>query len=195
MRKLAPTRGARRVFSGAAIALALTGAVAAQPSATKGAKPPTLSMAFQPKTYVDGVMLQVILGERALLRLDSAGNPVLEGVEKGQLAAAHPDGTVAESFKPPADGQIAAALDGSAEKRGTSLKIWNGTGKPIEYKAIILVLKQGETLQAVPVPTCPVAPGHIRLETWPAPVVAVGLSRFKPASPESLVQTACNQGK
>jgi hypothetical protein len=195
MGKSMSPRGVRRVFSVAVIALAFAAAAAAQPPATTSAKPPSLSMAFQPKTYVDGVMLQVVLGERALLRLDSAGNPVLESVEKGQLAAAHPDGTVSESFTPPPEGEIAAALDGSAEKRATSLKIWNGTDKPIEYKAILLVLKQGQTLQAVPVPTCPVAPGHIRLETWPAPVVAIGLSRFKPASPEELVQAACNQGK
>jgi hypothetical protein len=195
MAKSAPPRGVWRVFSATAIALALAGAAAAQPSATTGAKPPSLSMAFQPKTYVDGEILQVILGERALLRLDSGGNPVLDNVEKGQLAAAHPEGSVTETFTPPPDGEIAAALDGSAEKRATSLKVWNGTAQPIEYKAILLVLKQGGVLQAVPAPTCPVEPGHIRLETWPAPVVAVGLSRFKPASPEALIQTACNQGK
>ena len=195
MRKPASPRRVWRVFCASAIGLTLAGAAAAQPSATTSANPPSLSMAFQPKTYVDGVMLQVILGERALLRVDSGGAPVLDSVEKGQLAAAHPQGAVSESFTPPPDGTIAAALDGSAEKKATSLKIWNGTSQPIEYKAIVLVLKQGQTLEALPVPTCPVAPGHIRLETWPAPVVAVGLSRFKPASPESLVQTACNRGK
>jgi hypothetical protein len=194
MAKSTSPRGVWRVFCGAAIALTVATAAAAQTSAPTAAKPP-LSMGFEPKTYVDGVMLQVILGERALLRLDSGGNPVLDTVEKGQLAAAHPDGAVRETFTPPPDGEIAAALDGSAEKRATSLKIWNGTAQPIEYKAILLVLKEGGVLQAVPAPTCPVAPGHIRLETWPAPVVAVGLSRFKPASPDALIQTACNQGK
>ena len=180
-----------RIFSGAVVALLLAGAAdAAEPAA---AAPTT--MAFQPKTYVDGAILQVILGERALFRLDDGGQPVLDSVEKGQLAVAHPDGAVTEAFKPPPDGEVAVALDGSAEKKATSLKIWNGTSEPIEYRAIVLVLKQGQTLQAMPVPTCPVAPGHVRLETWPAPIVAVGLSRFKPASKTALIQPACNQGK
>jgi len=194
MSKSTSPRGVWRVFSGTTVALTLAAAAAAQPSATTGANP-SLSMRFEPKTYVDGEFLQVVLGERALMRLDSGGNPVLDSVEKGQLAAAHPEGAVTETFTPPPDGEIAAALDGSAEKRATSLKIWNGTGQPIEYRAVLLVLKEGGVLQPVPAPTCPVAPGHIRLETWPAPVVAVGLSRFKPASPEALLQTACNQGK
>jgi hypothetical protein len=135
-----------------------------------------------------------MLGQRALVRLDDGGQPVLDGVEKGQLAVAHPDGAVAESFKPPPKGVIAAALDGSAEKRATSLKIWNGTGHAVEYRAIVLVL-HGQSLRAMPVPTCPVAAGHVRLETWPAPIVAVGLSRFKPATKAALAQPACNGGK
>lgn len=181
----------RRAFFGTAVALMLAGAANGAEPASAAA--PT--MAFQPKTYVDGAILQVILGERALFRLADGGKPVLDSVEKGQLAAAHPDGAVTEEFKPPPDGMVAAALDGSAEKKATSLKIWNGTSEPIEYRAIVLVLKQGQTLQAMPVRTCPVAPGHVRLETWPAPVVAVGLSRFVPASKTALIQTACNQGK
>lgn len=182
------------VFAGAAMALimALAGAAAAQAPAAKPAAPP--SMAFKPETFVDNGILQVILGERALFRLKD-GKPVLDKVEKGQLAVAHPDGAVKEEFQPPPDGVIAVALDGSAEKRATSLKIWNGASEPIEYRAILLVLKEGQKLDAVTVPTCPVAPGHVRLETWPAPVVAVGLSRFRPASKTALIQTACNQGK
>jgi hypothetical protein len=190
----------RRVLSGTALTLMLAGAASAaappaKPAKPAAAKPAPQTMAFQPKTYVDGAILQVILGERALFRLDSGEKPVLDNVEKGQLAAAHPDGAVNETFAPPPDGLIAAALDGSAEKRATSLKIWNGTSQPIEYRAIVLVMKQGQTLQAMPVPTCPVAPGHVRLETWPAPIVAVGLSRFKPATKAALIQPACNRGK
>jgi hypothetical protein len=177
-------------LTGLAASLALASAA---PAADVAAKPPA-SMAFQPKTFVDGATLQVMLGQRALVRLDDGGQPVLDGVEKGQLAVAHPDGAVAESFKPPPRGVIAAALDGSAEKRATSLKIWNGTAHPIEYRAIVLVL-HGQTLRAMPVPTCPVAAGHVRLETWPAPIVAVGLTRFTPASTASLAQPACNGGK
>lgn len=193
-----------RASSGAAAAapmliaasLAFAGAASAAPPApAPGAKSAPQTLAFEPKTYVDGAILQVLIGERALFRLDSGEKPVLDSVEKGQLAAAHPEGAVTETFAPPPDGTIAAALDGSAEKKATSLKIWNGTGQPIEYRTIVLIMKQGQTLEALPVPTCPVAPGHVRLETWPAPIVAVGLSRFKPASKAALIQPACNQGK
>jgi hypothetical protein len=191
-----------RLLIGLVTSLALAGTAmaaepAAKPAAPQTAAPQTATpqtMAFEPKTFVDGAILQVILGERALVRVDDAGKPVLDSVQKGQLAVAHPDGAVTESFTPPPEGVIAAALDGSAEKRATSLKIWNGTGQPIEYRAIVLVLQSGQTLRAMPVPTCPVAAGHIRLESWPAPIVAVGLSRFKAASKEALAQPACKQG-
>jgi hypothetical protein len=181
-----------RLLIGLAASLALAGAAVAADPPAKPAPPQTL--AFEPKTFVDNAILQVLLGERALVRLDGAGKPVLDSVQKGQLAVAHPDGAVTETFQPPPEGLIAAALDGSAEKQATSLKVWNGTGQAIEYRAIVLVL-HGQTLRAMPVPTCPVAAGHIRLESWPAPIVAVGLSRFKTASKEALAQPACNQGK
>jgi len=182
----------KAVLTGLLASLALASAAPAANAPATPAAP--LSMAFQPKTFVDGVTLQVMLGQRALVRLDTGGQPVLDSVEKGQLAVAHPAGAVAETFKPPPQGLIAAALDGSAEKRATSLKIWNGTGHAVEYRAIVLVL-HGEVLRAMPVPTCPVAAGHVRLETWPAPIVAVGLSSFKPASKAALAQSACKGGK
>lgn len=179
---------ARAMF--AAAALLVTTPAAAEPPA---AAPPK-SMAFEPKTFVDGAMLQVIIGERALVRLDDAGNPVLESVEKGQLAAAHPPGAANESFKPPGPGVLAAALDGSAEIKASKLKVWNGTNHPIQYRAVVLVL-QGQTLHPVAVQTCPVPAGGVRIESWPAPIVAVGVSRFKPATKAALALPACKKGK
>lgn len=174
-----------RTLIAAVALLALAGPAPAQP-----AQPPLpKSLPFQPKTLVDGDVLQVIFGERALFRLDDGGKPVLDSVEQGKLAVAHPAGTVAETYAAPGPGLVAAALDGSAETRASSLKVWNRLGHPIEYRVLALVL-QGEALHPVAVPTCPVPAGGVRTETWPAPVVAVGLSRFKPASKEALARCA-----
>ena len=149
----------------------------AAPAAQAAAK----QLTFEPKTKVDGETLQVILGQRAVFGVDGRGQPVIEKVEEGQLAAAHAAGKVVEKFEAPESGRVAAALDGSAEKRATVLKIWNNTGDALEYRAIALVLR-GDKLTPAPVKVCAVGPGAVRTETWPAPIVAVGLARFKPAS-------------
>jgi hypothetical protein len=174
----------RRSLLGAGLGLALAGAAAAQPTVQA---PAGKSFKFEPKTQVDGEILQVVFGERALFRLDDGGKPVLDSVEKGQLAAAHPPGSATETFTPPGPGLIAAALDGSAEKQASVMKVWNRLDHAVEYKTIALVL-HGQTLSPVAVPTCPIAAGGAHTEIWPAPVVAVGLSRFKPASKEALAR-------
>src|SRR4029453_11985594 len=150
----------------------------AAPPAVAGAK----GLAFEPKTLVDGEAVQVSLGQGALFRLDDKGLPVLSKVEEGQLSAAHPDGAVTETFEDPPAGQVAAALDGSAEKRASVLKIWNQTGKPLEYRAVALVMRQGKVVAVPAPPTCAVAAHSVHSETWPRPVVAVGLGRFREAS-------------
>jgi len=175
-----------RIFVGVLAALALAGSAAAQP---KAEAPAPKSFKFEPKTQVDGDILQVIFGERALFRLDDGGKPVLDSVDKSQLAAAHPPGAAKETYTPPAPGLVGAALDGSAEKQVSVMKVWNRLGHPIEYRAILLVL-HGQNLAPVAVPTCPVPAGGVRMETWPAPVVAVGLSRFKPASAAAIARCA-----
>lgn len=138
----------------------------------------TKSLTIEQKTLVEGGTVQVVLGQRASFRLDSKGLPVLAKVEEGKLADAHPKGEVEETFEPPPEGQIAVALDGSAEARATVLKVWNQTAKPLDYAAIALIMRQGKvTPQAAPV--CMVPARSVRTETWPRPVVAVGLQRFK----------------
>jgi hypothetical protein len=152
------------------------------PAAVAAAK----SLTIEQKTMVQGATLQVVLGQRALFHLDDKNRPVLDKVEEGQLAAAHPPGVVTETFEPPPAGQIAAALDGSAEARATVLKVWNETGTPLDYGAIALIMRRGQvTPEAAPV--CAVAPKSVRTETWPRPVVAVGLLRFK----QSATTKAC----
>jgi hypothetical protein len=152
-------------------------ATRAAPAAEAAAK----QLTFQPKTLVDGETLQVILGQRAVFHIADNGKPVIDKVEEGQLAAAHPDGVAKETFAAPDSGLLAAAVDGSAEKRATVLKLWNGTDKAVEYRAMALVLRK-DKLTAVPVKVCAVAAGAVHTETWPAPIVAVGLARFKPAA-------------
>ena len=168
-----------------ALMLAATAPDAAPPALAEAPK----SLKFEPKTQVDGAILQVIFGERALFRLDDAGQPVLDSVEKGQLAAAHPPGAATETYAAPAPGLIAAALDGSAERQATILKVWNRLPHAVAYRVIVLVL-HGQSLTPMAVPSCPVPAGGVRMETWPAPVVAVGLSRFKLATKEALARCA-----
>ena len=138
----------------------------------------TKALTIEQKTLVQGDTLQVVLGQRALFRLDDKGLPVLAKVEEGKLAAAHPEGAVTETFEPPAEGEIAVALDGSAEVRATVLKVWNQTGKPLDYGAIALIMRQGKVTPTA-APVCAVPPRSVRTETWKRPVVAVGLTRFK----------------
>ena len=102
------------------------------PNAAPSAEAAAKQLSFEPKTKVDGETLQVILGQRAVFGVDGKGHPVIEKVEEGQLAAAHPVGKVTETFEAPPTGLMAAAVDGSAEKRATVLKVWNGTGDTIE---------------------------------------------------------------
>lgn len=157
-----------------------------EPAAAAKPEPPPVAVArtltFEPKTVVQGDTLQVLLGQRAIFQLDSKGLPVLTKVEEGKLADAHLPGAVTEAFETPSDGTIAVALDGSAEARATVLKIWNRTGKPVEYRAIALVMQQGR-ITPVPMPqACAVGPRSVAIETWRRPIVAVGLARFKEAA-------------
>jgi hypothetical protein len=156
--------------------------------AAPAAKAPAQPLTFKPETLVDGETLQIVLGQRALFRLDDRGQPVLLKVEKGQLAEAQAEGTVTEAFTAPPDGQIAAALDGSAEKRATVLKIWNATDKPLDYRAMALILGKDNKLNPSPAPvSCSLRPRSVHVETWRAPIVAVGLGRFK----EAVATKAC----
>ena len=162
-------------------------------SPAEASKAPPPSVAFDPHTRTDGETLQVILGQQASFRLDDHGQPVLDAVTDGRLADAHPEGTVAETFAAPAPGLLAAALDGSAEKRATVLKVWNGLDHPIELRVIGLMLRS-DVLTPVPLAICPIPAGGVRSQSWPAPIVAVGLARFKTATKAALAAPACHKG-
>lgn len=160
------------------------GETKAAPAAVAAAR----AITVEQKTLVQGGTLQLMLGQRAVFRLDDKGLPVLDRVEDGRLADAHPDGAVTETFEPPPRGEIAAALDGSAEKRATVLKVWNQTDQVLDYSAIALIMRQGKVTPE-PAPICAVPAGQVRTEIWPRPVVAVGLQRFK----SSAAARACNK--
>jgi hypothetical protein len=162
---------------------AQTGAQAGAPAAA----PTGGSAAFQPVTKLDGPILQVVFGERAVVRLGDKGQPQLDKVEKGKLAIAHPVGSVQETFAKPEAGQIAIALDGSAEKKASYLKVWNGLDYPVIYKAGVLVLVGGK-LEPAQVRVCAVPAGATHYETWPRPVVAVALGSFTKAANDKVCE-------
>lgn len=143
---------------------------------------------FSKKTeIVPGPALQVVFGERAVFHLDASGAPVLDEVQKGPLAMAHPAGAAKETFAAPGAGKLAVALDGSPEKGASYLKLWNGLDHPVIYHAGVLAFVGGAlTPQTVKVCAAPAA--STASMTWPNPVAAVVVANFsKPAS-----ATACN---
>jgi hypothetical protein len=169
------------------LSLVLALAAAAQAPPAKGATRPkssppaqaaAQSLAFEPKTKVDGETLQVVLGQRAVFTVGDNGRPYLETVEEGKLPEAHPAGATSGGFESPGEGLVAAALDGSAEKRVTILKVWNGRAEPLDFRGMALVMRNGQTLAPAPLNICAVPPGQVKTYSWPAPIVAVGLARF-----------------
>jgi hypothetical protein len=160
------------------------------PEALKSETPAAEAAAplFDPVTKVDGKTLQVVFGARAVFHLNDDGAPVLDKAEKGQLAIAHPAGTVKEEFEAPETGQIAIALDGSAEKKASYLKVWNGLDYPVVYRAGILML-QGGKLVPKSVRVCAVPAGKTGNATWPGPpVVAIALGSFTKAAGDTACQ-------
>jgi hypothetical protein len=138
--------------------------------------------AFDPRTMVvDGPALQIVFGERAVFHLDDKGEPVLDAVEKGPIAVAHPAGAVKETFAAPKPGQLAAALDGSPAKKASYLKIWNGLDQPMAYHAGILAYGSDGLLHPQTVRVCAAPAKGVNYQTWPAPVAAVVVANFTPA--------------
>lgn len=157
------------------------------PSAAASAPRPDAAGAFDRTTKIDGPILQVVFGQRAVFHLGEDGRPQIDKVETGQLAVAHPAGSATETFAKPDAGQLAVALDGSAEKKASYLKIWNGLPYPVIYKAGVLVLTNG-VLEPSQVRICAVPAGQSHYETWPRPVVAVAMGSFTRAASDNACQ-------
>lgn len=175
-------QGRRAAFQ---IAALFAAAIALAPAAFAAEEAPAADakadVAFSGKTeMVDGPALQVVFGERAVFHLDDKGEPVLDEVQKGQLAMAHPAGTAKESFAAPGPGKLAIAIDGSAEKQASYLKIWNGLDHPVIYHAGVLAFVKGK-LTPVTVKVCAAPAGGVNDQTWPMPVQAIAVANFTTA--------------
>ena len=133
------------------------------------------SAGLDPRTKVEGPAVQVMTGQRALVRLDEAGTPTLDHVEKGRIGKAAADGT--ETYKGAGAGKVAFALDASVENRQSILKVWNGLTRPLAYQAEITALRGGKLMKKMST-LCTVPAGGVGYETWPVPVISVTLSRF-----------------
>ena len=178
------------VFLIAALAVMARGSASAEEVGAQPAPPaPTEGgLVFSHKTeIVDGPALQVVFGERAVFHLDDKGQPVLDDVQKGKLAIAHPAGAVKETFDPPGEGKLAVALDGSPEKQASYLKIWNGLDHPVLYHAGVLAYVDG-TLKPMSVKVCAAPAGGTNSLTWPMPIAAAVVATFS-AAPSA---TACD---
>jgi hypothetical protein len=143
------------------------------------------------RTMVEDGALQVVFGERAIFLLSADdGEPRLSDIQQGRLEIAHPQGAVRETFAAPPKGRLAAALDGSAEKGSSYLKVWNGTDKPVAYRAQAMVLRGGKILPLA-APVCAVMPGETRTQSWPSAIAAVVLSRFTPPEADAISHAGC----
>lgn len=171
-----------------ALSVSASAAFAQEPPAAPASVAPTAGDAasggpsgFSGKTQiVPGPALQVVFGERAVFHLDDKGEPVLDEVEKGPLAMAHPPGEVKETFAPPGPGKLAIALDGSPQKKASYLKIWNGLDHPVLYRAGVLAYEDGG-LKPVTVRVCAAPADGTASQTWPAPIAAVAVASFAAA--------------
>ena len=130
---------------------------------------------LDPRTKVEGGAVQVMTGQRAVIRLDEAGRPSLDDVEAGRIGKAVSDGK--ETYKGAGAGKLAFALDASVEKRQSILKIWNGLTRPVAYEAEITALRGGKLMKKMST-ICTVPAGAVGYEVWPDPVISVTLSKF-----------------
>ena len=130
---------------------------------------------LDPRTKVEGGAVQVMTGQRAVIRLDEAGRPSLDDVEAGRIGKAVADGK--ETYKGAGAGKLAFALDASVEKRQSILKIWNGLTRPVAYEAEITALRGGKRMKKMST-ICTVPAGAVGYEVWPDPVISVTLTKF-----------------
>ena len=130
---------------------------------------------LDPHTKAENGLVQVMTGQRAVIRLDDAGQPTLDDVEAGRVGMASADGK--ETYKGAGAGKLAFALDASVEKRQSILKIWNGLTRPVAYEAEITALRGGKLMKKAST-ICAVPAGAVGYEVWPDPVISVTLSKF-----------------
>ena len=172
----------------AGLALGLASAAGAQTSPE--AKPAAGDMVealeaagLDPETKVEDGKVQVMLQQRAIVRLLPGGAPALEDVEAGRLGAALAEGEGETNKGVPAN-RMAFALDASAAKRQSVMKVWNGLTVPVAFEAEITAIRQGQLMRRM-TSACAVPAGGTSLETWPDPVVAVTIQKFAPPAADT----------
>lgn len=153
--------------------------LAGGPAAARPTKPPTLVEAliaagFDPHTKLVGDTAQVMSGQRATLNV-ADGKLSLEAVETGHVDMALPDGTP-DTYKPVEPGKVAFAVDGSAAKKQSFLKIWNGLPHAVSYEAELTAIRSGK-LAKRKAHVCAVPGGGTNYEMWSDPIIAVTLSK------------------
>lgn len=154
--------------------------LAGGPAGARPTRPPTLVEAliaagFDPHTKLVGDTVQVMSGQRATLSV-TEGKLVLDGVETGHVDMALPDGTP-DTYKPLAPGKVAFAVDGSAAKKQSFLKIWNGLAHAVSYEAELTAIRSGK-LAKRKAQVCAVPGGGTNYEMWSDPIIAVTLSQI-----------------
>lgn len=159
---------------------AATPPLAGGPAAARPTKPPTLVEAliaagFDPHTKLVGDTVQVMSGQRATLNV-AEEKLVLDAVETGHVDMALPDGTP-DTYKPLAPGKVAFAVDGSAAKKQSFLKIWNGLAHAVSYEAELTAIRSGQ-LAKRKAQVCAVPGGGTNYEMWSDPIIAVTLSKI-----------------
>lgn len=159
---------------------AATPPLAGGPAAARPTRPPTLVEAliaagFDPHTKLIGDSVQVMSGQRATLNV-AEEKLVLDAVETGHVDMALPDGTP-DTYKPLAPGKVAFAVDGSAAKKQSFLKIWNGLAHAVSYEAELTAIRAGK-LAKRKAQVCAVPGGGTNYEMWSDPIIAVTLSKI-----------------
>lgn len=173
----------------AVLALSLAGAAQAQEAEeTPPSKPPSLIDALKaagldPETKVEAGKLQVMQGQRAVIRLGADATPALGEVQAGRLADALPEGQ-AETYKGVGAGRLAVALDASPQKRQSIMKVWNGLPRPIAFEAEVAAIRQGQLMRRL-LPMCAVEAGATEVQAWPEMVVAVTITKFAEPSADT----------
>lgn len=142
-----------------------------------------IAVGFDPHTKLVGESVQVMSGQRAILDIAS-GKLVLVAVETGHVDMALPDGAP-DSYKPLAPGKVAFAVDGSAAKRQSFLKIWNGRPHAVGYLAEITAIHEGKLAKRM-AQVCAVPGAGTNYEMWPDPVIAVTLSKITEISDDKI---------
>lgn len=173
----------------AVLALSLASAAHAQEAEEAPAsKPPSLIEALKaagldPETKVEGGKLQVMQGQRAVIRVGADATPTLAEVQPGRLADALPEGH-AETYKGVGAGRLAFALDASPQKRQSIMKVWNGLPRPIAIETEIAAIRQGQLMRRL-IPLCSVGAGAIEVQAWPEMIVAVTITKFAEPSADT----------